>query len=31
MATTAEVIAGFLAGLGVRRIYGVPGVTARWM
>ena len=25
MATTAEVIAGFLAGLGVRRIYGVPG------
>ena len=25
MATTAEVIAGFLAALGVRRIYGVPG------
>jgi len=28
MATTAEVIAGFLAGLGVRRIYGVPGADS---
>lgn len=27
MATTAEVIAEFLAGAGVRRIYGVPGTA----
>ena len=25
MATTAEIVAGFLADAGVRRIYGVPG------